>query len=368
MQKKCTLCNKSNDEVSLLIHGENDKCICNECIKEYNELLTQYSLPTKTNKNIVSLIKPHEMKKILDSYVIGQDEAKIALSVAMYNQQLIWTDKISCHFKNNIIIVGPTGVGKTYLVETASKVLKAPYVFCDSKMFSEVGYVGEDVNHILEMLYYAADKDLKKAENGIVFIDEIDKIRRPKDMTSNFRDVSGEGVQQSLLKMIDGAIININVKNEYGKIEEIKFNTKNILFVMCGAFVGMNLDVDLSEALIQFGMLPELVGRISTIIKLNQLTKNDYIAIMKNVNDSIIDEYINLFNVDGIDIKFMDSAIEIIAEEANTKECGARSIFSILANIMIKLRYICLKKCINEIRLDKEKILQMMDNDYSFIM
>ena len=336
---KCEVCCRGNDEVSLLIQGKDGKCLCNECIRVYSDLLSNYSW-TATNSSIHEnkILKPHEIKNFLDKKVIGQDKAKIALSVAIYNHELFIAGKLKCYKKSNILLLGSTGVGKTLLVETIAKIIDIPIVICDATTYSEVGYVGSDVNQILEMLYFKSNSDIKKMQHGIVFLDEIDKIGSSDLMQSYGRDVSGVGVQQALLKMIEGKMMTFNI-TEKGIDKTFSIDTSNILFVFSGTFVGLKKDVFLDDALINFGMLPEFIGRSDYIIQLNDLCKNDLIHIMKDVDDSLCNIYIELFKADKINLSFDSKAIDLIADLALSKKLGARALFAIFTNLLSEVRY-----------------------------
>lgn len=336
---KCEICEKSKNDVSLLIKGNNGKCLCNECIKLYNELLSSYSWTaiknnTETEKEI---LKPHEIKRLLDKKVIGQDRAKVALSVAIYNHELYISGRIKKYKKNNILLFGATGVGKTLLVESVAKIIDIPLVICDATTYSEVGYVGNDVNHILEMLYYEADCDIVKMQKGIVFLDEIDKIGSDT-MQSYGRDVSGAGVQQSLLKMIEGKTMTLDI-TEKGFRKSVSIDTSNILFIFSGAFVGLNQESSLDEALVDYGMLPEFIGRSNYIIQLDNLDKNDLVHIIKDVEDSIYDMFIELFRADSIELVITEDAVEAIAEIAYSKNLGARGLASVFTNLLSEIRF-----------------------------
>lgn len=336
----CEICKKNKNEVSLLIQGLNGRCLCNECIKLYEDLLNNYSWtaskPANSDKKI---LKPHEIKQLLDQKIIGQDGAKIALSVAIYNHELFISGKLQRYKKSNILLLGSTGVGKTLLVESVAKIVDIPLVVCDATTYSEVGYVGDDVNNILEMLYYQADGNLDKMQKGIVFLDEIDKISSVDTVQSYGRDVSGVGVQESLLKMIEGKTITLNISSEQGYSRTVSVNTANILFIFCGAFVGLDSNGLLDEALIRFGMLPEFIGRSNYIIQLNDLTKDDMIHIMSDVDGSLCQMYIELFGADEIDLIIEASALDAIADLALAKKLGARGLSSIFASLLSEIRY-----------------------------
>ena len=363
--KKCIICDRTNLEVSILIQGDNEKCICNECIRVFDDLLTQYSLPVVRNKkkDRIKVMKPNVIKSILDNKVIGQDEAKMLLSVAAYNHELLWDGKIADGFrKDNIIIVGSTGVGKTYLVEQIADILEIPIIICDATTYSEVGYEGEDVNQILVDLLRKADFDISKAEKGIVFLDEVDKLRKTSSGLSYSRDVSGEGVQQSILKMIEGKTFSLSIQTSKG-IQVYTINTRNILFVLCGAFVGLNTEYDLSEALINYGMLPELVGRTPLLVRMNNLTKNDLMQILTELDDSPINYHKKLFALDGIHLEISKEVLLEIAAIAEKKQLGARGLFSIVDKIMYPLRFICIQKEVKHIDITHHMVETVLNGD-----
>ena len=363
MEKKCKICNRTSEEVSLLIQGEENTFVCNECIMEYSKLLKQFSRPIiqRTNE-LKNIYKPHEIKERLDKKIIGQEEAKIILSVAMYNQELLWNGKIApFYMKNNILLYGPTGVGKTFVIENIAEILDIPFIVCDATTFSEVGYVGDDVTHILELLYYQSDCSVERTQKGIVFIDEIDKIAKTCTGHSYERDVSGEGVQQALLKLIEGKEVSISVTAKTGAKDTITIDTRNILFVFSGAFVGLDTNADmLSESLVKYGMLPELIGRTPLIVKMNDLKVEDYCKIMLEVENSIIEKQIKIFKVDGIELKFSERSIFDLAERAYDLGFGVRGLFSIINTIMYPLRYEAIQKHITKIVLNKGMIEQLL--------
>lgn len=338
---KCEICKRSKDEVSLLIQGDAGRCVCNECIRTYSKLLDDYSWTVSSlPQREFSVIKPHEIKVLLDKTIIGQEEAKIALSVAIYNHELFIAGKIDgIYKKSNILMIGPTGVGKTYLIENMARIIDVPLLICDATTYSEVGYVGDDVNHILELLYYQSGGDIKRAEKAIVFLDEIDKIGSSDALQSYGRDVSGAGVQQALLKMIEGKKVSFDVLTEKGQKQNIQMDTTNILFIFSGAFVGIDTSQPVSSALIDYGMLPEFIGRSYCIIRLEPLSKEDLVHIMTNVENSICNIYIKLFSVDGIEIQFEDDALQKVADMCIAKGLGARGLFAVMNDLLYKIRY-----------------------------
>lgn len=342
-ENKCIICGRDGNNVSLLIHGDQGKCLCNECIRLYNELLNSYSVMKKKDSNF-KMLKPHEIKEMLDQYVVGHDLAKKTISMALYNQELIWENKSPENYrKQNMLIIGPTGVGKTYLVETAAKILNIPFVFCDATTFSEVGYVGEDVSKIVDKVLANVDGDVIRAERSIVFIDEVDKIKRIGGVSSS-RDVSGEGVQQSLLKMMEGTDVIVSTKDRYGRINEVHINTKNILFVFSGAFSSIDYSNNIDREILKFGMLPEFVGRTPIIVKLGRLKLDQYIDILTGTDFSLLQRYKSLFRVDNIELVIEDDAIEKIATLAVSSEFGARSLFRIVEETLLPLRYDAIKE------------------------
>ena len=359
---QCSFCGKKRNEVQMLISG-NEGFICEECIEQAHSIIKEtVAASTFSPADSVSeLKKPKEIKGFLDQYVIGQDQAKKQLSIAVYNhyKRLLHAKDENREVeieKSNIIMIGETGTGKTLLAKTIAKELNVPFCIVDATILTEAGYVGEDVESILSRLLMVADYDVEKAEKGIVFIDEIDKIARKSDNPSITRDVSGEGVQQGLLKLLEGSIVNVPPQGgrKHPDQKYIQVNTQNILFIAGGAFDGikeiierrlnkqaigfsaekLNKTEDEDYILRQlnaidlrkFGLIPELLGRFPIVTYLEKLTKETMIRIMKEPKNSIINQFVELFKMDNVDLKFTDEAIEMIVEETMEKGLGARGL------------------------------------------
>ncbi len=359
---QCSFCGRKKDEVQILISGQNG-FICENCIEQAHSIVKEsvgkdYVSPAE---NLQNLKKPKEIKAFLDQFVIGQDQAKKQLSIAVYNhyKRLLHAQNNDSEVeieKSNIIMIGETGTGKTLLAKTIAKELNVPFCIVDATILTEAGYVGEDVESILSRLLMVADYDVEKAEKGIVFIDEIDKIARKSDNPSITRDVSGEGVQQGLLKLLEGSIVNVPPQGgrKHPDQKYIQVNTQNILFIAGGAFDGIkeiierrlnkqaigfsaeklnktdDEDYILSQInaidLRRFGLIPELLGRFPIVTYLDKLTKETMIRIMKEPKNSIINQFVELFKMDGVILKFTDEAIEAIVEETMEKGLGARGL------------------------------------------
>ncbi|HUR84260.1 MAG TPA: ATP-dependent Clp protease ATP-binding subunit ClpX [Solirubrobacteraceae bacterium] len=372
-QLLCSFCGKSQRQVKKLIAGPG-VYICDECIDLCNEIIDE-ELTASPSFDIESLPKPREIYDVLDEYVVGQEESKRTLSVAVYNHykrvQMMQSDDSDIELqKSNILLLGPTGCGKTLLAQTLARILNVPFAIADATALTEAGYVGEDVENILLKLIQAADYDVKKAETGIIYIDEVDKIARKADNPSITRDVSGEGVQQALLKILEGTTASVPPQGgrKHPHQEFLTIDTTNVLFICGGAFANLDKVIErrigsngigfgasivskshrdqgelfqktLPEDLVNYGLIPEFIGRLPVVSAVHQLTRDDLITILTEPRNALVKQFQRFFSFDGIELVFSDEALVSVAERALERETGARGLRSIIEETLLEVQF-----------------------------